>query len=234
MSVRFLPCGDSGLTVEFGNEINEEINKRVCALAEKMKKNQISGVIETVPTFRSLFVLYNPMDIGYGPLVKKIKRLLSNDNNGVEREKRVINIPVCYGGEYGEDLLWVAEHAALTPEEVIKLHSAPEYLIYMLGFLPGFAYLGGLDKRLEAPRLENPRTVIPAGSVGIGGEQTGIYPLDSPGGWRLIGRTPLKPYDAKRAEPIRYQAGDYIKFVPINEDEYRKIEEQNGGYSYGN
>ena len=132
---------------------------------------------------------------------------------------------VCYGGEFGEDIAFVASHAGLTEQEVIDIHTGRDYLIFMLGFLPGFAYLGDMDKRLHTPRLSNPRTSIPAGSVGIGGEQTGIYPLASPGGWQLIGRTPVKPYDPTRAEPILYRAGDYIRFFAVDEQEYRRIEE---------
>lgn len=238
MNVRFLPCGDSGLTIEFGREIDEQINKQVCTLAENIKKKQIVGVIETIPTFRSLFVLYNPLAIKYNVLIKKIKTLLNDDYTDENRIKRVVQIPVCYGGKFGEDLADVAKHASITENEVIELHSSREYLIYMLGFLPGFTYLGGLDKRIVTPRLQNPRTKISAGSVGIGGEQTGIYPLESPGGWRLIGRTPIKPYDPNRKNPILFKAGDYIKFIPINEDEFNEIEEkvrngEDGGYDYG-
>ncbi len=145
---------------------------------------------------------------------------------------RVIKIPVCYCEQFGEDLAFVAKHAGMSTDEVIRLHSGTDYLIYMLGFLPGFAYLGGLDKRLVTPRLESPRTLIPQGSVGIGGEQTGIYPIASPGGWQLIGRTPVRPYDAKRQPPILYNAGDYIRFVPISLEEYSRIEAlvKNGEY----
>lgn len=128
-----------------------------------------------------------------------------------------------YGGKYGEDLKDVAEINKLTEDEVIKIHSGTDYLIYMLGFLPGFAYLGGLDDRIKTPRLQNPRTKIHAGAVGIGGEQTGIYPLSSPGGWRLIGTTPVKPYDPERDEPILYSAGDYIRFVPIDKETFDDI-----------
>lgn len=217
---KILPAGDQALVVEFGNEISEELNRKVQILNKKIKSMDISGIMETIPTFRSLMVVYDPEKVSFD----KLKKILSNIrlDPGAEGNKsgRVVEIPVCYGGEFGEDLPDVASHAGLTEEEVIALHASKEYNIYMLGFLPGFPYLGGLDKRLHTPRLENPRTRIPAGSVGIGGEQTGIYPFDSPGGWRLIGRTPLKLYDPEREEPFLFEAGDYIRFVPITKEEY--------------
>lgn len=219
---KILPAGDQALVVEFGNEISEELNRNVQILNKKVKSLGISGILETVPTFRSLMVVYDPEKASF----EKLKKILSDIRLDPETEGtaggRVVEIPVCYGGEFGEDLPDVAAHAGLTEEEVIALHSSKEYNIYMLGFLPGFPYLGGLDRRLHTPRLENPRTRIPAGSVGIGGEQTGIYPLDSPGGWRLIGRTPLKLYDPEREEPFLFDAGDYIRFVPITREEYEE------------
>lgn len=217
---KILPAGDQALVVEFGQTISEELNRKVQILNQEIIDRKIEGIVETVPTFRSLLVTYDPAVVSF----QKIKRMLETipadmDPSG-RQGHRVVEIPVCYGGEFGEDLPDVAAHAGLSEEEVIRLHSAKEYNIYMLGFLPGFPYLGGLDPRLHTPRLANPRTKIPAGSVGIGGEQTGIYPLDSPGGWRLIGRTPLKLYDPDREEPFLYQAGDYIRFVPITREEY--------------
>ncbi|MDO4260576.1 MAG: 5-oxoprolinase subunit PxpB [Eubacteriales bacterium] len=217
---RILPAGDCALTVEFGNAIDEALNRKVQRLNENLKRADIPGIVETVPTFRSLMVTYDPSRIGFEKLKKELSALPAEDGAGDGASRRVVEIPVCYGGAYGEDLKDVAAHAGMTEEEVIRLHSSVEYNIYMLGFLPGFPYLGGLDRRLFTPRLDNPRTKIPAGSVGIGGEQTGIYPLESPGGWRLIGRTPLKLYDPEREEPFLYQAGDYIRFVPITAEEY--------------
>jgi KipI family sensor histidine kinase inhibitor len=144
----------------------------------------------------------------------------------------VVEIPVVYGGEYGPDLDFIISHTGLSRDEVIRRHSAPEYLIYMIGFVPGFTYLGGMPKELATPRLATPRQLIPGGSVGIAGEQTGIYPLDSPGGWQLMGRTPLNVFDAGRREPFLLAAGQYLKFVPIGEDEYRRVAEAvaAGGY----
>ena len=217
---KILPAGDQALVVEFGQEISEELNRKVQILNQKITGRKIEGIVETVPTFRSLLVTYDPAVIGFQKLKQILEKIPADVDMSGDQGHHVVEIPVCYGGEFGEDLLDVAAHAGLSEEEVIRLHSEKEYNIYMLGFLPGFPYLGGLDPRLHTPRLANPRTKIPAGSVGIGGEQTGIYPLDSPGGWRLIGRTPLKLYDPDREEPFLYQAGDYIRFVPITREEY--------------
>ena len=146
---------------------------------------------------------------------------------------RLVEIPVCYGGDFGEDLGFVAAHGGLTEEEVIRIHSGRDYRIYMLGFLPGFPYLGGLDSRLFTPRLSAPRVKIPAGSVGIGGEQTGIYPLESPGGWQLIGRTPLTLFSPERGGALPYKPGDRIRFVPISPQEYARIRDtQEGGENH--
>jgi KipI family sensor histidine kinase inhibitor len=224
--IRILPAGDLALIVEFGNEISTECNNRVMQLYRNIKKDKVNGIAETVPAFRSLLIYYDPLKITYKKLCRYIKSASKEEEAAKEKVKRVIEIPVCYGGSYGEDLADVAIHAGMSEVQVIRLHSGTDYLIYMLGFIPGFPYLGGLDKRLETPRLPNPRTSIPAGSVGIGGEQTGVYPIASPGGWRLIGRTPLKLYDSNRKNPILYQAGDYIHFKPIDEEEFKQMEEQ--------
>jgi KipI family sensor histidine kinase inhibitor len=232
--VVFLPVGDCALTVEFGREISEEINGRVRSLAMALKNAAIPGVFEWIPTYRSLLVCYNPEKISFRRLIILLRRLIGSAGQAAQTGKRVWQIPVCYGGEYGEDLDNVSQNAGMAPEDAIKLHSLTEYRIYMLGFLPGFAYLGGLDKRIHTPRLKTPRTRIPPGSVGIGGEQTGIYPIASPGGWQLIGRTPVKPYDPKRAVPILFEAGDFLKFIPVSEDMFKEISArvEAGTYKY--
>lgn len=156
----------------------------------------IPGVVETVPAFASLLIFYDPLVTEYDAVAAAVQKLAqAPDSDTAAEEGRLVEIPVCYGGAFGPDLPFVAEHAGLTETEVIRLHAGRDYPIYMLGFLPGFPYLGGLDERLFTPRLPTPRTAIPAGSVGIGGEQTGVYPIASPGGWQLIGRTPLKLFD---------------------------------------
>ncbi|MGN1095241.1 MAG: 5-oxoprolinase subunit PxpB [Eubacteriales bacterium] len=230
---KILICGDSALTVKLGDKISPETGRAVRALFSALSKKKADGITDFIPAFCSLTVIYDPARLSYKKLCALINDALKSTDGKREEQKKIYKIPVCYGGELGPDLHDVARLTGLSEQEVVRRHSTPDYMIYMLGFLPGFAYLGGLDRSIEVPRLDSPRTCIPQGSVGIGGSQTGIYPLDSPGGWRLIGRTPLLPYDAGREKPVLYEAGDYIRFVPITAAEYAKISEevQKGVYS---
>lgn len=221
--VKYLVAGDSALIVEFGQEINPRINGKVRAFVALLKEQYIEGVTDILPTFRSVMISYDPRFILFNDIKEQVQKLVKTTEIRKMEKKKIIEIPVCYGGVYGPDMAYVMEHTNLTQEEVITLHTNPEYLIYMLGFLPGFAYLGGLDQRLVTPRLATPRMKIDAGCVGIGGEQTGIYPLDSPGGWQIIGKTPIKPYDPNREEPFLYEAGHFIRFKPITESQYLEI-----------
>ena len=231
--IRILTEGDSSVLVEFGKEINPEINRKITATVQLMREQHIEGVVDVIPAFCSLLINYDPRVISFDDLKTRLEILVKMDVKAGEEKKKVYEIPVCYGGEYGPDLENIAEHAGLSVEEVIKIHSSRDYLIYMLGFLPGFSYLGGLDERIHTPRLANPRIRIPAGSVGIGGSQTGIYPLDSPGGWQLLGLTPVKTYDPNRDVPILFEAGDYIRFVPVSESDFANIKNEvdNGTYT---
>ena len=231
--ISILTAGDSSLLVQFGDEIKPEINRKIAATVQLMREQHIEGVLDVIPAFCSLLVNYDPRVASYNEIKTRITNLLKIETTAGAERKRIFEIPVCYGGKYGPDMAFIAEHAGMTEAEVIRLHSSRDYLIYMLGFLPGFCYLGGLDERLHTPRLASPRLKIEAGSVGIGGSQTGIYPMDSPGGWQLMGMTPVKTYDPERKMPILVEAGDYIRFVPVDEEEYMRIKElaERGEYS---
>lgn len=231
---KILTAGDSALLIEFEQRIAPEINAQITAFVHLLKGQHIEGVTDLIPAFASLLINYDPRVIGYKDLKARIEELLKIEVSEEASEARVFEIPVCYGGEYGPDIANIAENAGLSEQEVIDIHCSKDYLIYMLGFLPGFVYLGGLDERIHTPRLANPRISIPAGSVGIAASQTGIYPLNSPGGWQLLGMTPVKTYDPERETPILVEAGDYIRFVPVTEEEFLKIKKQvdDGTYEY--
>ena len=223
---KFLPAGDKALIVEFGDSISPEINKKIRNMYIAIEKSQLEGIIGMVPTYRSLLVSYNPLKIKYNDLCQALREFEDNLTDTDSEPAKVVEIPTIYGGEYGPDIEFVAEHNNISIDEVIEIHSSRNYLIYMLGFTPGFPYLGGMSEKIETPRLKTPRTKIPAGTVGIAGKQTGIYPIDSPGGWQLIGRTPVKLYDPFADPPVLLNSGDYLRFVPIDETEYKSILKQ--------
>jgi KipI family sensor histidine kinase inhibitor len=214
---RLAPLGDSALLIVFGDRIDPALNRRALALAKALA--DLPGVTDRVPAYASLALHYDPCVWSHDGLVEAVTPYLA-DEGGAALEDRRLRIPVCYGGEHGPDLDAVARHCGLAPDEVIARHSGGEYLVYFLGFTPGFAYLGGLDPALATPRRGAPRSSVPAGAVGIAGEQTGIYPQASPGGWRLIGRTPLRLFDPLREPPCVLAPGDRLRFVPIGPDEF--------------
>ena len=216
----FLPAGDQALVVEFGDRIDPAINARVHLTAATLDEAEVDGILEMVPTYRSLLVYYDPLQTTPDQIEAAIRGLQVGDSE-TSGSHRIVEIPTLYGGEYGPDLGFVAENAGMSEAEVISVHSGTDYLVYTMGFSPGFPYLGGLDPALATPRLQSPRILIPAGSVGIAESQTGVYPVASPGGWRLIGRTPIRLFDPDASPPTVIDAGDHVRFVPMaNEAEY--------------
>jgi inhibitor of KinA len=216
-------AGDTGLLIDYGEGISPEINRKVRAMAKALERHGVPGVIEVISTYKSLLIIYDPAGTAPHHLKKIMENLESELDRFLEESGRVVEIPVCYGGEFGPDLDFVASSNGLSPEQVIELHTRPEYLIYMVGFTPGFPFLGGLDPRLATQRLKTPRTRVPKGSVGIANHQTGIYPIESPGGWQLIGRTPLTLFAPEKSSPFLYQSGDRLKFIPISKAAYHTL-----------
>lgn len=218
------PVGDRAISIDFGQVIDPTINRHIRQTIERIKELQLEGIIELVPTYCALLVEYDAMLYSYSEICNIIEPTLEEGMTNTTNELvTVVEVPTVYGGEFGPDLRFVASHNHLSEDEVISIHSGTDYLVYMLGFIPGFTYLGGMDSRIATPRLSSPRTLIPAGSVGIAGEQTGTYPSDSPGGWQIIGRTPVTMYDMSKAQAALLKAGDYVRYVPIDESEFHRI-----------
>jgi inhibitor of KinA len=225
LELTFNPLGDTGLQIVFGTEISEETIRKIQQFVFYLEEHPVHGIVEWVPAYVTLTIYYLPELILYQDLCDQLHNISTKLlKNKTSPTSYVYEIPTLYGGEAGIDLSYVATVNGLTENEVISIHSRQDYLIYMLGFAPGFPYLGGVSKKIATPRRENPRLKVKAGSVGIAGEQTGIYPLESPGGWQIIGRTPLKLYDPNRENAILMSAGHYLRFVSINEKEYLEIE----------
>jgi len=223
---RYLPAGDRAIVLEFGNEISRQLNLLVRKMYYCISKENIEGTEEIVPTYRSLIIYYNPQKVKYADLIQQLKDLEKSVTEITLPTAHITEIPVLYGGEYGPDLEFVVQHSKLSIKEVINTHTEKEYFIYMLGFLPGFVYLGGMSDKINTPRLEKPRLEVLEGSVGIAGKQTGIYPIGSPGGWQIIGRTPIKLYDPKKEFPFLLKSGDYIKFYSINQEQFKEIKKK--------
>lgn len=218
------PVGDCAISIDFGQVIDPKINRQIRQVIEQIKVLQLDGIIELVPTYCALLVQYDAMVYTYSDICKILEPTLQESVTDSANELvTIVEIPTVYGGEFGPDLGFVASHNHISEDEVVSIHSGTDYLVYMLGFIPGFTYLGGMNPRIATPRLSSPRTLIPAGSVGIAGEQTGTYPSDSPGGWQIIGRTPVTMYDMSKKQAALLQAGDYVRYVPINENEFHRI-----------
>ena len=214
------------MVVEFGAEIAPDLNSLVHRTTAAIERAELDGVIELVPTYRSIMLHYDPSLTRPDTLQQAILALDVEDSSE-SADQRIVEIPTLYGGEYGPDIGFVAENAGMSKSEVIEIHSGTDYLVYAMGFSPGFPYLGGLDPRLNTPRLTTPRTLIPGGSVGIAETQTGAYPVASPGGWQLIGRTPLRLFDPESDPPAVINAGDRVRFIPLEDEEaYLEVERQ--------
>ena len=230
----FSPLGDHALLLELGENVDASMVGRVRALAEYLAARQLPGVLDLVPALCTLGVHYDPEfwrdDTGqkspYEMLVSKIQQNLPDLTGLAAKEGRLFEIPVCYDAEYGEDLQSLAHSHSMSAEEAVEIHSAVEYTVYMLGFAPGFPYLGKLDERLVSPRRQSPRANVPAGSIAVANEYTGIYPGPFPGGWHIIGRTPVPLFDLSRAQPSLLSAGDRVQFVPVSTDRFRELESE--------
>lgn len=234
------PLGDCAIVVKLGERVDLETHTRVRVFSDYLAEHPFDGLVEYVPAFTSVTVVYDPVRIfmsesrlaaeetlryPFDLMEMRLNLMLESIREGSVSEPRIVEIPVCYGSEFGVDLEHVAEINGLSTDEVIQIHSSGEYLVYMLGFAPGFPYLGGMDRRISAPRKTTPRLSIPPGTVGIAGEQTGIYPIETPGGWQLIGRTPLSLFLPDKHPPTLLEAGNVIRFYPISRKEYDRWRE---------
>lgn len=226
MQLDFQPLGDGGIRIGFPQQIIPEVNQEIRTFAFLLEQEELEGVVEWVPTYTAISIYYDPKVFRYNEMVEQLQKIHQRLGEINLPPSRLVEIPVLYGGDGGPDLAYVAEYHNISTDEVISLHTSRSYLVYMLGFTPGFPYLGGMSEELATPRLTNPRSKIPGGSVGIGGSQTGIYSIDAPGGWQIIGHTPVPLYDITKEEPVFLRAGDYLQFIVINEDEYQRIKEE--------
>jgi inhibitor of KinA len=244
LDYELIPLSENALVIKFGEQITPEVHQRVRRVFDYFIEHHVEGIIEVVPAYTTVTVYYNPLrltkninskwdrgDLPFEKICTVLNDLLSSLEYVYTPKGKEVVIPVCYGEEFGPDLEEVARRNQLTPEEVIDIHTNGHYLVYMIGFAPGFAYLGGMSEKIAAPRKDSPRLHIPAGSVGIAGMQTGVYPIESPGGWRLIGRTPLRLFRPHHPQPSLLQAGDRVRFQAITKEEYKQLQEENNGDS---
>jgi inhibitor of KinA len=224
-TLQYRIMGDRSVLVELGDEMSPRVNRRVREFFVSLTENPLQGLIEIIPAYRSLLIIYDPLKLDL-VMIKGRMEDLNQKIAGIEiPEPKSLEIPVVYGGEYGPDMEWVARHHSLSVEEVIQLHTGTTYHVYMIGFMPGFPYMGELPESLATPRRETPRTAIPQGSVGIAQRQTGIYPVESPGGWQILGRTPLKLFNPLHSPPALLEMGDMVKFFSIGEEEFERWQE---------
>ena len=214
--------GDRALLLEFGDGISPVINEKVRRMSLAIQAKIKEGILETIPTYRSLLIIYHPMILPIKDLKKRCERIEEGLQEIPFPEPKLTRIPVVYGGSYGPDLGGVAAYHRISPEKVIQLHTSQPYLVYMIGFMPGYPYMGELPEELATPRLKTPRLLVPKGSVAIAQRQTGIYSMESPGGWQILGRTPVELFDPEKDPPALLQMGDLVQFYPISEKEFKE------------
>ncbi|MFC9711366.1 5-oxoprolinase subunit PxpB [Paenibacillus sp. NPDC056933] len=219
------PLGETGVMIRCGNTISEAVHRRVMSVCALLEKSQLPGIIEWLPSFASVTLFYDPLISPYHEVCRMLLHELNRMKEATLVQPRTITIPVCYGGKLGPDLDYVATEHGLTPDEVIAIHTSGDYLVHMIGFAPGFPYLGGLSEKIATPRRATPRLSVEAGTVGIGGKQTGVYPVATPGGWQCIGRTPLALFRPKENPPSLLAAGDRVRFASISLQEYLEQKE---------
>lgn len=218
MTPVFRACGERAVTVEFGDTIDPDVNDAVIRLGAALDAAPFDGMVETVPTYRSLLIVYDPLVVRGRAVERQVADRLSGEGPAPAPPRRW-RIPVHYGGAAALDLENLADEKGMTPDALIALHSGADYRVYMIGFAPGFAYLGGVPERLHTPRLTTPRQHVPAGAIGLGGQQASINSVAGPSGWRFIGQTPVRAFDPRRADPVLFRAGDRIAFYPVSADE---------------
>jgi KipI family sensor histidine kinase inhibitor len=221
---RVVAAGDSAIVIELADRLDPVVNQTAISLADAVRAAQIAGVRDVVSTYRSVAVYFDPLRTDYQGLVERVTREAGQTTAVEPGSPRPIRVPVCYGGELGPDLGAVAAFAGLSEAETVGLHASRTYRVFMLGFSPGFTYMGPVDERIAMPRLPVPRLQVQAGSVGIAGFQTGIYPASTPGGWRIVGRTPIRPFDLDRADPFMFRPGAAVQFYPVEIAEYASFE----------
>jgi inhibitor of KinA len=230
------PLGDTALVIDFGNVINEQINKKVLHLFSALKERSLFYVVDIVPAYSSVAVYYDLLaaerikeskETIYEAVAEEMEKIMAQQKEEYSTTPRMIEVPVCYAGKYALDIDEIAQQKNISIEEIIHLHTAKKYRVYMIGFLPGFAYMGEVDERIAAARKSQPRLNVQSGSVGIAGKQTGIYPLASPGGWQIIGRTPLLLFNKSRQDPVLFSPTDEVQFYSITENEFENYQSRN-------
>jgi len=229
VNFRIVDNGDSALTICFNESIGETLSRKIIALEKTITNVMGEYLLDVVPSYQSITVIFSLLELSKTNAKKKIEQILRTPIEPSNYASRLLEIPVCYGGEFGPDLSYLNKHCGLSENQIIKQHSQKEYLVHMLGFLPGFLYLGGLHETLYCPRKSDPKLRVAKGSVGIGGSQTGIYPVESPGGWQIIGRTPAILFDPNREKTTLASPLDRIKFVPINHAKFLELEQEYAG-----